>query len=76
MSQNSYVVIRAYIAILPNPVLSCEAFLRVSIKITVHVLAAGCQLTYRKVYGFLQCSVQRPIKMTKQTSDAADLIRV
>ena len=31
-------------------------FLRIPVKITVQVLPAGCQLSYRKFYGFfLQC---------------------
>ena len=33
------------------PDLPCETFLRVPVKITVHVLAAGCQLSYREFYG-------------------------
>ena len=32
--------------------LPCEIILRVPVKITVQVLAAGCQLSYRKFYGF------------------------
>ena len=45
--------------ILPYPVLPCEIFLRVPVKVMVQVLAAGCQLSYRKFYGFfvLQCRV-------------------
>ena len=31
----------------------CEIFLRVPVKITVRVLTAGCQLSYRQFYGFL-----------------------
>ena len=38
--------------ILLYPVMPFEMFLRVSVKITVHVLAAGCQLSYRAFYGF------------------------
>ena len=37
---------------LSYPVLPSEIFLRVLVKVTVHVLAAGCQLFYRKFYGF------------------------
>ena len=58
MWRHSYVV-SDYIATLPyvTPVLPCEIFLRVPVKITVQVLAAGCQLSYRKFYGFfLQCT--------------------
>ena len=58
MWRHSYIV-SAYIATLPYltlscPILSCHVryFLRVPVKITVRVLAAGCQLTYRKFYGF------------------------
>ena len=40
--------------ILPYHVLPCEIVLRVPIQITVHVLAAGCQLSYRKFYGFFK----------------------
>ena len=60
MLRHSYVV-SAYIATLPYdtllsyPILPCEIFLRVPVKITVHVLAAGCQFSYRKLYRFLQC---------------------
>ena len=42
--------------ILLYPVLRCKIFLRVPVKITVHVLSAGFQLSYHKIYGFsLQC---------------------
>ena len=34
------------------PILPCEIILRVPVKITVHVLAAGCHLSYRKFYGY------------------------
>ena len=36
------------------PILSCHVryFLRVPVKITVQVLAAGCQLSYHKFYGY------------------------
>ena len=60
MLRHSYVV-SAYIAtlpydtLLPYPILPCEIFLRVPVKVTVHVLVAGCQLSYRKFYRFLQC---------------------
>ena len=36
--------------ILPYPVLPCEIFLRFPVKITVQVLAAGCQLSYREPF--------------------------
>ena len=49
MWRHSYVV-SAYIATLPY--VTCEIFLRVPVKITVQVLAAGCQLSYRIFYGF------------------------
>ena len=62
--RHSYVV-STYIATLPYvtlscPILSCHLryLLRVPVKITVQVLAAGCQLSYRKFYGFF--TVQPP----------------
>ena len=59
MWRHSYVVSAYYHyatipdSILTYPVLPCEIFLRVPVKVTVEVLAAGCQLSYRKFYGFL-----------------------
>ena len=37
---------------LPSPLLLCEIFLRKPVNISVHVLAAGCQLYCRKFYIF------------------------
>ena len=65
MWRHSYVV-SAYIATLPYVTLSCPVmfyhvkyFLRVPVKITVQVLAAGCQLSYRTIYVFLLCKYIR-----------------
>ena len=38
--------------ILASSVLPCEIFLQTPVKIAVHVLAAGFQLSHRKFYGF------------------------
>ena len=38
--------------ILSDLILQCEIFLRLPVKISVQVLAAGCHLSYRKFYGF------------------------
>ena len=38
--------------ILASSVLPCEIFLVTPVKIAVHVLAAGFQLSHRKFYGF------------------------
>ena len=43
--------------ILPYPILPYKIFYGFPLKITVQEPAASCQLSYRKFYGFLQCTM-------------------